>query len=73
MVNCNFTRLQADRIAVIAGGRVAEEGTHWQLMQRQGGLYQGYVRQSEASAEAWDSLNDAEAPQAPPMVQALAS
>ena len=54
---------QADRIAVLVGGRVAEEGSHWQLMRRHKGVYQGFVLQSEAAAEAWDSLNDAAAPQ----------
>ena len=47
---------------MIADGRVAEEGSHWQLMRRHKGLYKGFVRQSEDAAEAWDSLNDAAAP-----------
>ena len=54
---------------MLVGGRVAEEGSHWQLMRRHNGVYQGFVRQSEAAAEAWDSLNDA-APQAAAFQQA---
>jgi ABC-type transport system involved in cytochrome bd biosynthesis fused ATPase/permease subunit len=47
---------QADRIAFLANGRVAEEGTHAQLMRRTNGLYRGYVQQAEAAAEAWDEV-----------------
>ena len=45
---------QADRIAFLANGRVAEEGTHAQLMRRPAGLYRGYVQQAEAAVDAWE-------------------
>ena len=37
----------ADKIVVIDGGRVAEEGTHAELMRREGGLYRGLWRQQQ--------------------------
>ena len=51
---CWADAAQADRIAFLANGRVAEEGTHAQLMRRPTGLYRGYVLQAEAAADAWD-------------------
>lgn len=46
---------RADKIVVVAGGTVVEEGTHDELM-RLGGVYHGLV--SSAEMQGRDSLKD---------------
>ncbi|MBR7142195.1 MAG: ABC transporter ATP-binding protein [Clostridia bacterium] len=50
----------ADRIAVVAEGRVAEEGTHEELMQLEGGIYRGLYSLGVGSCEAVEELERAD-------------
>jgi ABC-type glutathione transport system ATPase component len=47
---------RADLIVVVASGKVVEQGTHEQLMQRQGGVYWSLV--SGAESRGQDSWED---------------
>ena len=46
----------ADKIAVIASGKIAEEGTHEELMQLEGGIYQGLYKLGVRDPDGHDSL-----------------
>lgn len=47
---------RADRIVVVAGGRVAEFGTHEQLLARPGGIYQRLVAKAQRKGrDSWES------------------
>ena len=50
---------QASRIVVVRAGRVAEQGSHAQLMQLRGGVYRGMVMQAETrSVDSLDGSMD---------------
>lgn len=47
--------VNVDNIFVLADGKVAEQGTHWDLIEREGSLYsemwKRYLREREQTAE----------------------
>ena len=48
----------ADKIAVISDGRIAEEGSHEELMQIEGGIYQGLYRLGVRNPDKDGSISD---------------
>jgi ATP-binding cassette subfamily B protein len=61
---------RADRILVVEGGRIAEQGTHSELLRQRGHYYRLYTRQFRSELEARYGVGEAEGAAQGPRPQA---